>query len=69
MEESMTKLVDLGIPLAINLVAAILIYIVGKWLAGVISRGVEKLMIKGKVDVALAGFTRNIIKTVIFIII
>jgi len=50
-----------------NLVAAILICIVGKWLAGVISRGVEKLMIKGKVDVALAGFTRNIIKTVILV--
>lgn len=67
MEESITKAVDMAIPFAINLIAAIVIYIIGKWLAGVISRGVEKLMIKAKVDTALAGFTKNIVKIIILV--
>jgi len=67
MEETISKVIDMSVPFALNFIAAILIYVVGKWLAGVISRGVERFMLKGKVDVALAGFTRNIIKTVILV--
>ncbi len=35
MEETVSKLIDLGVPFGLNLIAAIFIYIVGKWLAGV----------------------------------
>ena len=67
MEEAITKITELGVPFVMNLIAAILIYIVGKWLAGIISTVIEKLMLKGKVDASLAGFTKNIIKAVILI--
>lgn len=67
MEEAITKITELGVPFLLNLAAAIVIYIVGKWLAKVISNGIEKLMIKGKVDVALAGFTKHIVHAVILI--
>ncbi|MCK5013970.1 MAG: mechanosensitive ion channel [Candidatus Omnitrophica bacterium] len=67
MEEAITKITELGVPFVMNLIAAILIYIVGKWLAGIISTVIEKLMLKGKVDSSLAGFTKNIIKAVILI--
>lgn len=61
MEEATAKLIDLGLPFFLNLLAAIVIYVVGKWAAGLISGAVEKVMIKGKVDEALAKFTKNIV--------
>ncbi|MCK5083356.1 MAG: mechanosensitive ion channel [Candidatus Omnitrophica bacterium] len=67
MEEAITKITELGVPFLLNLIAAIVIYIVGKWLAKVISNAIEKLMLKGKVDQALAGFTKNIINAAILI--
>ncbi len=67
MEEVIARIQELGLPFLLNLIAAIVIYIIGKWLAGVISKGIEKLMIKGKVDPALASFTKNIVKAAILI--
>ncbi len=67
MEETITKITELGIPFLLNLFAAVVIYIVGKWLAKVISTAIEKLMLKGKADHALAGFTKNIINAAILV--
>ena len=62
MEVAISKLIETGIiPIVLNLVAAILIYLIGKWLSKVISNVVEKLLIKAKVDLALTGFTKNIV--------
>ncbi len=66
-QEVLTRISELSLPFLLNLIAAIVIYIVGKWLAKVISSAIEKLMLKGKVDVALAGFTKNIVKAAILV--
>ncbi|MFC1593748.1 mechanosensitive ion channel family protein [Candidatus Omnitrophota bacterium] len=44
----------------LSFIAAILIFIIGKWLAGVISRFIERVMIKSHVDKSLAGFVKHI---------
>ncbi len=59
--EILQKVTDLGVPFLLNLLAAVIIYVVGKWLAGVISRLVEKGMVRAKVDGTLASFTRNVV--------
>ena len=37
LNETLNKLTEVGIPFLLNLAAAVVIYIIGKWLAGVIS--------------------------------
>ena len=44
----------------INLVAAILIFIIGKWVAGILANVIAKVMEKSKVDVTLIGFVKNL---------
>jgi small conductance mechanosensitive channel len=45
----------------LKVVAAIIIFIIGKWLAGVISRVVEKLLVKSEVDNTLATFAKRLV--------
>lgn len=45
----------------IRIVAAIVIFIVGRWVAKLVAGFVEKLMLKAKVETTLAGFTKNIV--------
>jgi small conductance mechanosensitive channel len=52
-----------------NVVAAILIFIIGKWLAGFISRISEKLMTRAKVDQTLIPFAKNMIYFAILVIV
>ena len=44
----------------LNIVAAILIFFVGKWIAHHVAILIEKLLIRSKVDKTLASFARNI---------
>lgn len=59
------KLIDaatlLGSEYAIKIVAAVLILIIGKWLAGKISKLITKLLEKNNVDITLVKFFNNII--------
>jgi len=59
------------VPWGIKIVAAILIYIIGRWVAKLIVKSVVKLMQKSNVDESLRKFVGNIIGAVltIFIII
>ncbi len=66
-QETINKLIDVGVPFLLNLVAAIVIYVVGKWVAGILSNAIAKFMKKGKVDDALTGFTKNIVYAIILI--
>jgi small conductance mechanosensitive channel len=43
-----------------SLVAAILIFVLGKWIAGILSRALERALTKGNVDATLARFVKNI---------
>ena len=44
----------------LNLIAAIAIFIIGKWLSRLISRIIEKLMLKANIEKSLASFVKNI---------
>ncbi|MCA9398545.1 MAG: mechanosensitive ion channel [Candidatus Omnitrophica bacterium] len=67
MEETINKIIDVGVPFLLNLVAALVIYVVGKWAAGVVSRFIEKIMAKANVDEALCKFVKNIVFAAILI--
>jgi small conductance mechanosensitive channel len=45
----------------LNIVAAIFIILIGKWLAGVIARITERLLVKAEVDKTLATFARRLV--------
>ena len=55
------------IPWGLNILFALLIFIVGKYLVGVITRLVKKLMEKAHMDKILVNFIGSIIKTVLFL--
>lgn len=55
------------IPWGLNIIFALLIFIVGKYLVGVITRLVKKLMGKAHMDTILVNFIGSIIKTVLLL--
>ena len=55
------------IPWGLNIVFAIIIFIVGKWLVNLISRLVKKLMTKANMDNILVNFITSIIKSVLLL--
>lgn len=55
------------IPWGLNIIFALLIFIVGKYLVGVITRLIKKLMGKAKVDAILVNFIGSIISTVLLL--
>jgi len=57
------------IPWGIKIVSAILIYVIGRWVAKLVVRNVVKLMKKSNVDESLSKFAGNIINTVLTIFI
>jgi len=70
-QEMGTKIYDFAITYGISLIAAILIFLIGRWAAGVVSRFIERIMIKGKAEKTLASFVRNIsyVAIMVFVVI
>jgi len=60
MEQNMDKVIEYVVSNGVNIVVAVIIFIVGKWLAKVIAGLIEKLMIKSKIEQTLATFVRNL---------
>ena len=56
-----------AIPWSINIVTALIIFIVGKFAVGLITSLTGKLMIKAGIDNILVNFIRSIIKTVLLL--
>ncbi len=71
MEEILNKISEFIALYGLDVIAAIVIFVVGKWLARIIAGIMEKLMIKSKVDATLAHFIRNLtyVGLVVFVII
>lgn len=71
MKTFMEKVADYVAYYGIKIVAAVAIFIIGKWIANFVSQLAEKLMLKAKVDPTLATFTRHIINVgfMIFVVI
>jgi small conductance mechanosensitive channel len=61
MEETVQKLYDYVMQYGLSIIAAILIFIIGKWVARIIANIVEKLMAKSNVEKTLVIFSKNII--------
>ncbi len=51
----------------LKLVAAILIFVIGRWVARIFQNGLEKAMVKAKVDPVLVTFTTNMAYAVVII--
>jgi len=45
----------------LSLLAAILIFVIGKWIAKIVARLIETALTKSKVEKTLASFTKNIV--------
>ena len=60
MQETIDKIYTYLIPYGMNLIAAVLIFVVGKWAARVASNLLEAALLKSKLEKTLATFGKNI---------
>ncbi len=60
MQEILDFLQDRGLQFALNLVLAILIFVIGKWVAGILTGVIERAIRRGKLDDTLSKFFANI---------
>ena len=60
MEETLDKLYEYAVTYGLSLIAAIVIFIIGRWIARIVSRLIEKIMLKSNVEKTLASFVKNI---------
>ena len=56
-----------GVDLAINIVTAIAIFIIGKWVASLITKAVRSLMQKQEIDKTLETFVTNLVRLVLMV--
>jgi small conductance mechanosensitive channel len=61
MEGLLDKIIEACTQYGFKLVAALLIFFIGQWVARLLSRGAENLLAKAKVEKTLASFGRNIL--------
>lgn len=59
--EKWDKFIGYVVQFGINLLAAVAIFVIGKWVAGILSRAFEKAMMKSRVSETLASFAKNLI--------
>ena len=65
---SVQEMVDVYlIPWVINITMALVIFIVGKFVIGMVTRLLSKLMLKAKLDNILVDFISSIVKTVLLL--
>ncbi|MEJ2141448.1 MAG: mechanosensitive ion channel [Gammaproteobacteria bacterium] len=60
---------DYAIPWGINLVLAIIIFVVGKWLAKVVVKSVKQLMVKSSLDHVLVNFLGSLLKAALMVVV
>lgn len=57
------------IPWGINIILALAVFIVGRWLASMIVRGVKRLMKRANMDEALIGFLSSILNAILLVVV
>lgn len=67
MQDILRRTYEYLIRYSVNILAAVLIFIIGKWIAKVVAKLIEKAMQKSKVETTLASFAKNMIYYVILI--
>ena len=60
MQDTIDKVSGYLIQYGMNFVAAIIIFLIGKWVARIVANLLETILIKSKVDQTLAVFAKNI---------
>ena len=61
MKEQLITLYGYVLNYGLDILSAILIFLIGKWLCKIVANLSEKVMLKSKVDVTLTAFLKNII--------
>jgi small conductance mechanosensitive channel len=56
-----------GTEFAINLVTALVIFVVGKWIVGIITKAIRKAMERGDVDPTLTTFVSNLVRMTLLV--
>ena len=71
MQGVLDKVYTYAVTYGFNFLAAILIFVIGKWLARVVSNIIEKLMVRAKMEKTIASFVKHIsyIGLLVFVII
>ena len=71
MEDILKTIYEYLATYGLQIVAALLIFLIGRWLAGVLSRLVEKGLLKSKVDKTIAKFAKHLthIGLLVFVVI
>lgn len=59
--ENYQKLLDIGTQYGINIIAAVLIFVIGRWISKGIANLITKILKRNKVEKTLTNFIRNII--------
>lgn len=62
-----TFIAENGVQFLINVISAALIFLIGKWLAKLVSDLTEKAMTKAKIDHTLGRFVRNIVYSALLV--
>lgn len=60
MQEAWEKIYTCLITYGLNIIAAFLIFLIGKWLARLVSRIIEKLLLRAKIEKTLSSFLMHI---------
>ena len=56
-----------GVDFAINIVTALLIFYIGKWITSMLTRGLNKVMNKNDVDPTLTSFVSNLVRMTLMV--
>jgi small conductance mechanosensitive channel len=67
MQETLNKIYGYVVQYGLSFLFAIIIFVVGKWIAKIVARLCERAMTKSKVNETLASFAKNIIYFTILI--
>ena len=67
MENLMVEAREIFVLFGINIIAAILIFVIGRWIAKLIRKILEKFMKRKEVDVTVVRFTCNIVYVILMI--
>ncbi len=57
------------IPWGINIILALAVFVIGRWLANMIVRGVKRLMQRANMDEVLIGFLSSILNAVLLVVV
>jgi small conductance mechanosensitive channel len=67
MEDLIVKVQEIFMQFGMNIIAAIVIFVIGRWIAKLIRKGLEKFMKQREVDVTVVNFACNIVYIILLI--